>query len=296
MNYKHLYHAGNFADVAKHVALIGCLEALRRKPGAFFVLDTHAGRGEYDLRSSEALRSGEAERGVQRLIDRADSRPAHAAILAPYFGALRVTAGERLQLYAGSPLLIARGLRAQDRAVLVELDPAEARAAARRLESLGRVRVETGDGYAALRAQLPPRERRGLVLIDPPYERIDEIEVLVNALAQAWRRWPTGIFLVWYPIRDATQRREVHARFRALGIPKMLSADLAIHPDDAALGLAGSGLLLINAPYGLEEHLRSAYGALHDVLASPGAGYVAIEPLTPERGRPMHDTRTHHGP
>ncbi len=296
MNYKHLYHAGNFADVAKHVALIACLEALRRKPGAFFVLDTHAGRGAYDLRSAEALRSGEAERGVQRLIAQAASRPALADILEPYLTALAATPGQPLRRYAGSPVLIAHALRPQDRAVFVELDPAEARAATREIDSAGRIHIEAADGYAALRAQLPPAERRGLVLIDPPYERPDEMDLVRRGLAEAYNRWPTGTYLVWFPIRSAAQRRQVHARFRALAIPKMLSADLACLPDDASIGLAGSGLIVINPPYGLDEHLRSRYAAIHDVLAAPGAGYVEIERLTAERAEPQHPMRTQHGP
>lgn len=305
MNYRHLYHAGNFGDVAKHVALVGCLTALRRKPNAYFVLDTHAGRGDYDLASAEAMTSGEAERGVQRLLLEAANRPSLASRLAPYFEALGAAPGRALTRYRGSAALIAHALRPQDRALLVELDGREARMAARRFTA-ARVRVEAGDGYAALRAQLPPRERRGLVLIDPPYERSDELELVERALRDAWRRWQTGVFLVWYPIVSAVQRRQVHARFRALAIPKMLAAELTLFPDDASVGLAGSGVLLVNPPYGIEEHLRVAYGAIHDVLATPGAGYVRIERLTPERltersgerpAAPVHeDTRTRHGP
>src|SRR5713226_5878747 len=206
MNYKHIYHAGNFADVAKHVGLMYCLGALQRKDAAFFVLDSHAGRGYYDLRAAE-----------------------------------------------------------------------------REIESLGRVRTEIGDGYAALKAFLPPDERRGLVLIDPPYESLDELKLMLQAFAEAYHRWASGIFLMWYPIRSATQRSMVHARFEALQIPKMLFADLAIHPDDAGVGLAGSGLMIVNPPYGTDEYLRDAYTAIHSGIAVPGAGYVEVARLTPER-------------
>jgi 23S rRNA (adenine2030-N6)-methyltransferase len=203
--------------------------------------------------------------------------------LAEYLGAIRARRGKRLARYPGSPALIAGALRSQDRALFVELMPAEARAAEREIESSGRVRTEIGDGYAALKAFLPPDERRGLVLIDPPYESLDELKTMLQAFDDAYRRWPTGTYLLWYPIRSATQRSMVHARFEALRIPKMLFADLAVHPDDAGVGLAGSGLMLVNPPYGADEYLREAYTAIHAAVAAPGAGYVEVERLTPER-------------
>jgi 23S rRNA (adenine2030-N6)-methyltransferase len=279
MNYKHIYHAGNFADIAKHVAVLYCLDALKRKEAGFFALDSHAGRGFYDLQAAEASKSGEAERGIQRLIQ----TNIHSKILAPYFSAIRARRGKRLARYPGSPALIAGGLRPQDRAIFVELMPAEARTIEREIESAGRIRVQIEDGYAALKALLPPQERRGLVLIDPPYESIDELKAMLQAFAEAYRRWPSGIFLMWYPIRSAAQRSRVHARFEALGIPKMLYADLAIHPDDAGVGLAGSGLMVVNPPYGADEYLQSAYTAIHGGIATAGAGYVEVARLTRER-------------
>jgi 23S rRNA (adenine2030-N6)-methyltransferase len=279
MNYRHIYHAGNFADVAKHVGLMYCLGALQRKDAGFFVLDSHAGRGYYDLQAPEAHKSGEAERGIQRLIETSIGE----AALADYFAAIRARRGKRLARYPGSPALIASGLRPQDRALFVELMPAEARAAEREVTSLGRVRTEIGDGYAALKAFLPPEERRGLVLIDPPYESLDELKLMLQAFTDAHRRWPSGIFLMWYPIRSAAQRSMVHARFEALGVAKMLFADLAIHPDDAGVGLAGSGLMIVNPPYGADEYLSAAYAAIHKGIATPGAGYVEVARLTPER-------------
>ena len=279
MNYRHIYHAGNFADVAKHVALMYCLGALQRKDSALFVLDSHAGRGFYDLQAAEAHKSGEAERGIQRLIETSLGVPA----LSHYFAAIRARRGKRLARYPGSPALIAGGLRPQDRALFVELMPAEARAAEREVESLGRTRTEIGDGYAALKAFLPPEERRGLVLIDPPYESLDELKSMLQAFKDAYRRWPSGVFLMWYPIRSAVQRSMVHARFEALQIPKMLFADLAIHPDDAGVGLAGSGLMIVNPPYGADDYLNDAYAAIHKGIAAPGSGYVEIARLTPER-------------
>jgi len=280
MNYRHIYHAGNFADIAKHVGLLYCLEALKRKDAAFFVLDTHAGRGWYDLTCAESKKSREAERGIERLLA---ARPLET-VLAPYAAAVGARPGERLIRYPGSSAQIAAALRGQDRAVFVEQSPREARAAERHLSSRGRVRVELGDGYAALRSLLPPPERRGLVLIDPPYESAEELSTLLRAFADAYRRWPGGIFLVWYPILSDTQRRSVHARFEALRVPKMLAADLAVHPDDAGgVGLAGSGLIMVNPPYGADEFLAQAYSAVHRVLAQRGSGYAEVARLTPER-------------
>ena len=279
MNYRHLYHAGNFADVGKHVALLYCLQALRRKDPPFFVLDTHAGRGYYDLPAAEATKSGEAERGVQRLIAAA----LNEAPLQDYFAHLGARRGKRLARYPGSPALIARCLRPHDRALFVELMPAEARTIDRELESAGRFSTQIDDGYAVLKAQLPPPERRGLVLIDPPYESLDELKAMLKAFADAYRRWPSGMFLMWYPIRSASQRALVHARFEALQIPKMLFADLAIHADDAGVGLAGSGLMIVNPPYGADQYLRDAYASIHLALAAAGAGYVEVARLTPER-------------
>jgi 23S rRNA (adenine2030-N6)-methyltransferase len=279
VNYQHIYHAGNFADIAKHVGLLYCLEALKRKDSAFFVMDSHSGRGVYDLQAPEARKSAEAERGIQLLIEKSIG----AAALRDYFNAIRARKGKRLARYPGSPALIAASLRSQDRALFVELKPAEARAAAREVESLGRIRTEIGDGYAALKAFLPPEERRGLVLIDPPYESLDELKNMLRAFAEAYLRWPTGIYLIWYPIRSAAQRSMVHQRFEALDIPKILYADLAIHPDDAGVGLAGSGLMLINPPFGADEYLRDAYSAIHEGIAAPGSGYVEVDRLTPER-------------
>jgi 23S rRNA (adenine2030-N6)-methyltransferase len=279
MNYKHIYHAGNFADVAKHVGLLYCLDALKRKDGGFFVLDTHGGRGYYDLQAVEAQKSGEALRGIQRLIQMRIGDQS----LAPYFSAIRARRGKRLARYPGSPALIAGSLRPQDRAIFVELMPAEARAGARELESAGRIRMEIVDGYAALRAFLPPEERRGLVLIDPPYESLDELKSMLAAFGDAYGRWSSGTFLMWYPIRSASQRSNVHSRFEALRISKMLFADLAIYPDDAGVGLEGSGLMIVNPPYGADEYLQSAYLRIHDALAARGSGYVDVARLTPER-------------
>ncbi len=281
MNYRHAYHAGNFADVAKHVALLYCLEALRRKESAFFALDTHAGRGFYSLDAAEARKSAEADRGVRRLL----AGPHADETLQSYLRALGTRPGERLTRYPGSPALIAAALRPQDRATFVERAPAEARALERDLRSAGRIRAVAGDGYAELKAALPPPERRGLVLIDPPYEDADEFTTLLAAFREAQRRWATGTYLLWYPILTAVQRDAVHRRLAALEVPKLLVAELAVYPDDARAGLAGSGLAIVNPPFGADEFLAEAYAALHARLAEERCGYVRVARLTEERPR-----------
>jgi 23S rRNA (adenine2030-N6)-methyltransferase len=279
LKYQHIYHAGNFADVAKHVALVYCLDAAKRKDTPFFVLDTHAGRGKYDLRCASAQRSGEAERGVLRLINSGTDSPA----LAEYCRAIGALHGANYQHYPGSASLIGAALRPGDRAVFVEIEPAEARALIREVCSRGHIRADIEDGYIAQKALLPPPERRGIVFMDPPYESADEVDRVCRALADSYRRWPTGVFVVWYPIRDRVQRRTLHARFAALGLPKMMFADLCIHADEVALGLAGSGLILINPPFGADDFLTEAYQALQPILAEGGHGYVEVARLTSER-------------
>ncbi len=271
MNYAHEYHAGNFADVAKHVALLACLHALRRKERAFFVLDTHAGAGLYDLRSSEARKSGEADAGVRALGAHAFQAPC----MADYLAAIGARPGIAPASYAGSPLLIARALRPQDRAVCVESEPSVARALGRNLGSHSRIRIVAGDAYEQLKALLPPPERRGLVLIDPCYEERDEARRVAQQLAAAHQRWATGVYLLWYPIREARQRAAFHAQIHALRLPKTMFADLAVRADDADVGLAGSGLILVNPPFGVPELLRESFDAIHRALAGD-RGYVEV--------------------
>ena len=277
MNYRHIFHAGNFADVANHLALLACLAALKRKDAPFVAIDTHAGRGLYDLQSPESRKSKESGLGVQKLIRSGFSEPA----LAGYFSAIGATHPQPLTHYPGSPLLIGNALRPGDRAVFIEQVAPEARALQRSIHSAGRVHVRHGDGYLELKGLLPPPERRGLVFIDPPYEDPDETRTVLAALQMAVRRWPTGVFLLWYPIISARARHAMHVRAGALRIPKTLALDIAVRADDAGVGLAGSGMLLINTPYGVEHQLREQYDALHRHLAGAG-GYVEIQTLCPE--------------
>jgi 23S rRNA (adenine2030-N6)-methyltransferase len=275
MKYRHGFHAGNFADVHKHVALLALLSALKRKDKGFLYLDTHAGRGSYEL----AAASAEAAAGVGRFTQsRHEARElrAYAARLAQ----LRAAAA-RPRLYPGSPLLAVGELRPQDRAVLIELQGAEAHHLEEALGVLAasrsegpRVRFERGDGFASLRACLPPPERRGLTFLDPPYEERQQDHALVtSALAEGLRRFPTGVFAAWYPIKDERETGAWRAACaRALRAP-VLSSELWLYPRDSRVALNGSGLLIVNPPWLILERMQVWLPELEACLAvGNGAG------------------------
>jgi 23S rRNA (adenine2030-N6)-methyltransferase len=281
MKYRHSFHAGNFADVHKHVALLALLHALKKKAKGFQYLDTHAGRGSYDL--SGAL--GEAAGGIGRFLQAQHSAPElreYAALITQF----RAAAG-RGHLYPGSPLIAASELRAQDRAVMIELQGLEAHALEEELAALGRVRsealnarVERGDGWARLRAYLPPPERRGLTLLDPPYEDTQQdFSQLTAAMAEAVRRFPTGVLALWYPIKDERTITPWHAEcLRALQEAntsplQVLASELWLYPRDSRVALNGSGLLIVNPPWLTLERMQVWLRELQACLASaPGAG------------------------
>ena len=279
MKYRHSYHAGNFADVHKHVALLGLLAALKRKDKGILCLDTHAGRGSYDLSSPSA----EAAAGVARLLQVRHVAPELRAY-ADLVRAFRAGAGHTYR-YPGSPLIAALELRAQDRLVLVELLGAEVHAlevalamvAAARGPQGPAVRVERGDGFERLRAFLPPVERRGLTLLDPPYEREEDFSRVTAALAQGLRRFPTGVFAAWYPIKEERAVRRWHERcVQSLPAPLLVS-ELWLYPRDSRVSLNGSGLLIVNPPWLTLERMQQWLPELQAALgAGAGAGSRAM--------------------
>ncbi len=276
MNYRHAFHAGNFADVHKHLVLVALIERLKRKPTPIFLLDTHAGRGRYDLRSPDATRGDEWRAGIGRLIDAQsgceDARTylERAQIQAP------------LREYVGSPLLALRSLRDIDRAVFVEQQPPEAAALERALPRRRNVSVVCGDGYAALRTYLPPKENRGLVLIDPPYETESEFVLIERALSSGLSRWPNGMFAIWYPLKAAREAQRMHASLARSGLRKLLLTELSIRPQDSPIGLNGSGLLIANPPWKFDEEIRPALEEIHALLDTARAGGVRVAWLVPE--------------
>ena len=283
MNYRHAYHAGNFADVVKHVALTRLVEYLKQKDKAFRVIDTHAGIGLYDLSSTEAQKTGEWRDGIGRVLD-ARPGPAAAALLAPYLDAVRQqNPGGGLSRYPGSPTIVRSLLRPQDRLSAIELHPQDAARLKANFAGDFQVRVIELDGWLALGAHLPPKEKRGLVLIDPPFEEVGEFERMVDGLSRAYRRWPGGTYALWYPIKD---RRAV-SRFREMlaeaGVPKILDLAFSVRAPSHEPRLDGCGLVVVNPPYTFEAEMRAILPVLKPLLAEgPGAGW-SLEWLSGEQ-------------
>ena len=267
MNYRHAYHAGNFADVVKHAVLSRLVEYLKRKDKAFRVIDTHAGAGFYDLSSEAAQKTGEWRDGIGRLLDAKLPREA-AALLEPYLAAVRAANdGTALRRYPGSPWLVRHLLRKQDRLTAIELHPDDAAKLSRQFAGDFQTRVIELDGWLALGAHLPPKEKRGLVLVDPPFEQPDEFERLVAGLEKAWRRWPGGIYALWYPIKDRLAVNAFRAALAETGIPKIVDIRLELRAPSADPRLDGTGLIVVNPPFALEAELKTMLPALARVLA-----------------------------
>ena len=283
MNYRHGFHAGNFADVVKHAVLARILIHLKAKPTAFRVIDTHAGAGRYDLTAPEASRTGEWRDGIGRL-RAAPLDTEVAGLLAPYLDVVGgLNRGDELVCYPGSPHIVRAHLRTQDRLTACELEPNAARALRRNLGGDDRIKTVEIDGWTALNAYVPPKERRGLVLIDPAFEQPDEFSALAGRLLKAHRKWPSGIYLLWYPIKA---RGEPDALARQLGradIAKVLRAEFTVAPLDPDGRLSGSGLIIVNPPWTLEGELAVMLPALAAILARNGKAAIALDWLNPEK-------------
>ena|SRR5947209_2153829 len=283
MNYRHAFHAGNFADVVKHAVLARIINYLKQKPAAFRVIDTHAGAGLYDLAAPEAARTGEWHDGVGRLMA-AELAPVVRGLLAPYCEVIAaLNEAKTLKIYPGSPALVQCWLRPQDRLIACEREPNAATALAGRMRGDNRVKTIEIDGYTALNAYVPPKERRGLVLIDPPFEQPDEHDRIAHGLAAAHRKWPSGVYALWYPIKDRSEADGFARRVARLGIPRMLRAELTLQGKGDER-LRGSGLILINPPWMLESELGVLLPALAEALAgAPAKGGTRIGWLTGEK-------------
>lgn len=319
LSYRHIFHAGNFADVCKHAILSLLLQALKRKDKPFFYLDTHAGAGRYDLQAGAAQKNHEHRYGIEKLWGRDDA----PALLRPYLdtiaalnahGARTVSDTERhtrhersphpaplpggeggkgcrsfhgiapgkLRYYPGSPRLAQRLLRDEDRMALCELHPTDFEWLSKDISGDARVAIHPLDGYQALKAFLPPPERRGLVFIDPAFELKDERERLTQALLMAHRRWPTGMFAIWLPLTDQNLNNTVFRRLRDAGIAKILLAELCIGPESAALGMYGTQMMIINPPWKLDQELGRLLPYLHQVLAEKHQGSWRVRWLAHE--------------
>ncbi|MEX3008251.1 23S rRNA (adenine(2030)-N(6))-methyltransferase RlmJ [Hoeflea sp. TYP-13] len=256
MNYRHIYHAGNFADVLKHLVLARIVTYLKRKEKAFRVVDTHAGAGMYDLGSEEAQKTGEWQSGIGRLVN-ADLPDDVAELLAPYLSVIKeLNPSGKIERYPGSPKLVRALFRKQDRLSAIELHPQDAERLKLLFEGDYQTRVTALDGWLALGAHLPPKERRGLVLVDPPFEKEGEYDRLVDGLARACGRWQSGSYCLWYPIKKDAPVADFHEKLKALGVDRMLCAELSVCAPEETTGLSGSGVILVNPPYTLEKELK----------------------------------------
>jgi len=277
MNYRHAFHAGNFADVFKHIILTRVLTYAMRKDSALRYLDTHAGVGLYDLSGDEAQRTGEWHDGIERLMLYALS-PHMRDLCAPYFAAMRQDS-ERAH-YPGSPLIAQRLLRAQDRLTLCEWHEHDHASLQRIIGRDRRAKALHIDGYVALNAYVPPIEKRGVVLIDPPFESRDEFSQISRALLKATSKWPQGCYLIWYPIKDEAAIRRFHADLLRLDLPPTLSVQLYV--DRISDGpLTATGLVIINPPYVLEDELRQIMPELVACLGRSAAAYSHLTWLVP---------------
>ena len=281
MKYRHAFHAGNFADVMKHAALVAALMRLTEKDRALFLLDTHAGRGRYEIGGP----GGESAQGIGRLmaLPEASAQP----VLARYLGLVRALNPDgTLRTYPGSPLIEAALMRPDDRAAFCELQAAEADALRREFRGDARIGVHARDGFEAIGALLPPREKRGLALIDPPYEETGaDFTRVAAALVDTASRWPQGVVMAWYPIKLGAVAARLHRRLVDAGVKQLLAAELCVHPDDSRAGLNGSGIVVVNPPWQLEQDLREVLPLLHAALAERGAGRTRVEVLAGDEAR-----------
>lgn len=286
MNYRHAFHAGNFADVLKHVVLTALVDRLADKPAGFCVLDSHAGRGSYDLGAPEALHTREFGTGIGRLLAAGEQAPPLTARYIELVRAYNQSRGGRDELmhYPGSPQLVRAQLRAQDRLVVCELQAAEHAMLAAECRSDRRVAVHGRDGWEALGALLPPREKRGLVLVDPPYEPpAEEIERVLAGLQQIRRRFPPAVVALWYPIKERAINRRFLRRVAALELGEVLVIELCVWPDDTAVRLNGSGMLVVNPPWQFDREIAVELDWLWRTLGHDGLGRHELSLLAEHR-------------
>jgi 23S rRNA (adenine2030-N6)-methyltransferase len=282
MNYRHSFHAGNFADVMKHIILVRILDYLKRKEVAFRVIDTHAGAGVYALTSGNAAKTGEWRDGIGRIMD-AELSEGVKGLLQPYFDTVATMNPESgLKTYPGSPVITRNLLRKQDRLTAIELHDQDAKLLATQFAGDFQTRIIHLDGWLSLGAHVPPKEKRGLVLIDPPFEQEGEFERLIEGLAKAHKRWPGGIYALWYPLKDRKAVTRFHTKLSGLGIPKVLRAELMLRDWSTPPRMNGSGMIIVNPPYTLKEELKVILSVLAQVLGDQGLGRFEVEWLAGE--------------
>lgn len=285
MNYRHAYHAGNFADILKHIVLARCLAHLKEKSAPFRIIDTHAGIGVYDLKSREGLRTSEANSGIVKL--EGDMWPDNiASLLAPYREAIDKTrAHHGASAYPGSPAIVEALLRPEDRLIANELHPEDFKALRENFAFDGRVKCLALEASVALNASIPPKERRGLVLIDPPYEERDEFAKLIDVIVRAHRKWETGIYAIWYPVKSKAELHWFLGELKGTGIPKILRIEQTIEEVRDGAPLSSSGMIIINPPWRLVDEMKLVLPWLDQLLAH-GPGHMwRVEWLQGEKAK-----------
>lgn len=280
LSYRHSFHAGNHADVLKHIVLMLILENLKLKDKGFYYLDTHAGVGRYQLSSDEAGKTGEYKEGIGRLWERTDL-PEEISRYVDLIKHLNFGA-KTLRYYAGSPLIAAQLLRPQDRALLTELHPRDFPLLRNNFKEFKNVSVKCDNGFQQLKATLPPKERRGLVLIDPPYELKEDYDLVVKAAEEGYKRFATGTYAIWYPVVLRQQTKRIFKGLQASGIRKILKIELAVRPDSDQRGMTASGMAVINPPWTLENQMKAILPYLVKTLVPEGTGSWTVEWITPE--------------
>lgn len=279
LSYRHSFHAGNYADVLKHIVQLLILEALQQKEKGFLYLDTHAGAGLYSLQSFEAEKTAEFTEGIGYLWER-DDLP---EIVRHYLQQVKqVNPKDKLNFYPGSPLLAANVLRPQDRAILTELHPSDYPLLRKNMQKFSNIQVKRENGFQQLKSILPPKERRGFVLIDPPYELKEDYQLVVDAIVEGYKRFATGTYAIWYPVVLRQQIKKMIHSFEATQIRKILQIELGIRSDSTQRGMTASGMIVINPPWKLESQMREILPYLSEVLAPAGTGHWSVNWVTPE--------------
>lgn len=279
MNYQHLFHSGNFADVCKHLSILLLLTHFKQKDNAFCYVETHAGAGLYDLHSDTAQHSAEYQHGIAQLWQQANKSP----LLQNYCNIVaQFNAEKQLRYYPGSPCLVQTQLREQDRAILAELAPTVVQQLKHTVATDKRFAIHQLDGYQAIKAFLPPAEKRGLILIDPPYETGKDFSQIITSVQYLHKHWRQAVVAVWYPIKNRTDTAEFHQQVRTMGIHKILATELCIFPDDNALRLNGSGLLFFNPPWQFDNQMRQLFDELLPLLSQHPKRKASVTWLVPE--------------
>ncbi|HEK0369635.1 TPA: 23S rRNA (adenine(2030)-N(6))-methyltransferase RlmJ [Proteus mirabilis] len=279
LSYRHSFHAGNHADVLKHIVQTLIIESLKEKEKPFLYLDTHAGAGRYQLTNAHATRTGEYLEGIARLWQQEEV----PELILSYLEAVgSLNTSDELRYYPGSPLLAAKLLREQDLLMLTELHPTDFPLLRTEFSRDKRVRVCREDGFGQLKSKLPPASRRGFALIDPPYELKQDYSAVVKGIVEGYKRFATGTYAIWYPVVHRQQIKRMLKELEATGIRKILQIELAVKPDSDQLGMTASGMIVINPPWKLASQMASILPWLHKTLVPEGTGHTLVEWVVPE--------------